>query len=141
MKNKIIASALTLILLLCMISGTAFAAVIDNDDAIMPMYVGVHATMVSLDIPSSGWADCYGLIQITSGHTAELTLSLMRQSEGSATWSNVTSWTDSTYPYEIEEEYYVSSGYTYRLKLTANVYDDDGNRVSRPIAYSDEVYH
>ena len=119
--------------------GAALAAVKDPGDEAMPLYEGVYAIKATLGIPDSNWAQCYAHVTLSAGYTADAELTLMRQASGSTTWTPVKTWNDDQLPIEIETEWHVSEGYTYKLELNVRVYNSAGICVENPVKYSNIV--
>lgn len=126
MKTHMMHGIAALLLVVCFVGGIhppAYA--MDNTDSIQPYYVGTSGAGCSLSI-SSGKANCKGYVYLYSGYTSSLTLKLQKSSNGTS-WSTLQTWTSSGS--SIEKPYYVSSGYKYRVTLTAKVYNSSGTLV------------
>lgn len=114
-----------LVCLLLMTGGmVSFAEemVVETNGVIVPYYTYVSSVGAGLSIERDGYATCSGSIVVYGNRNGELTITLQRSTNGK-TWTNVKSWTDSFYgDYHIMEEgYYVTSGYTYRVMTTGKV--------------------
>ena len=60
----------------------------------------------------------------------DLTMSLQRSSNDGRTWSTVETWDTSDYgSAALEEGRFVLSGYSYRVKATAEIYDESGDLI------------
>ena len=102
-----------------------------------PRYAGLDETFCQLSIGSSGKATCYGDAKIEDGYEAELTLTLLRSTNG-RNWSEVASWSGNG-SHTISKDYYVVKGYKYQAKLTVKVYNNAGKYVATYSAASDIV--
>lgn len=119
---------------LLMLSSTAFA---QTRPEIQPLYEEIFRFDSSLTISSSGYAECASEVSsIDLDNEIELTMTLQRSSNG-RTWSNVKTWDTSDYgSASLDKGWYVSSGYSYRVKATAKVYDANGNFIESDTAIS-----
>lgn len=115
-------------LLLLMLSSTAFAQTLPS---IKPLYEEILWFDSSIDISSSGYANCMSDIEVnTSSLEIDLTMSLQRSSNNGRTWSTVKTWNTSDYgSAALEEGWFVLSGYSYRVKATAEIYDESGDLI------------
>ncbi len=98
-------------------------------------YVGIDSISHYFDISSNGTATCYGTTRSSSGYTAKVKVELQRKKSGS--WSTIKSWTATNSSYAvIDKEYSVTSGYSYRLKVTHSALDGNGTVQSSVTNYS-----
>ena len=121
---------------------TAYADNLDEDipPDIPEPYIGVTQIGATLSISTNGIADCNSYIRLQSSYTAMATLVLQKQ-QGS-TWIPVIYWTKSDEsPIRIHEQIDISSGYYYRVVLTADVYDGTGNNVETASVESSSHYY
>lgn len=124
MKKKLFRSCVCLLAMLILLSNTAFAAM---PPTVEPLYDNADRVTVSLDITSSGCANCIGTVVLHGGVKANVTLTLQKSTNGTS-WSSVKPWTASgSYIVSLDEDYYVMSGYYYRVKLVAKIYDSSNN--------------
>lgn len=114
-------------LALLLLSSTAFAQTLPG---IQPLYEEIFRFDPSLTISSSGYAECSSEVRTPdSSLEIDLTMTLQRSSNG-RTWSNVKTWDTSDYgSASLDKGWFVSSGYSYRVKATADVYDASGDFV------------
>lgn len=132
--NKRISKFLSMFLVLTCITATYSSAT-----AIEPRYTGLTSLAVSIDIASGGLSTPYGCATIRSGYTADVTLELQRSSNGYS-WSTVKEWTSSgSGRIILDKEYFVVSGYDYRSKCTAKVYNSSNTLVDNVTEYSATV--
>lgn len=141
MKNKILKKLISTTAVLSMSLSTAAAypavcsaAMPDDGSIVTPMSSVIIATENSLTLQSGGKLKIHGTTDTTPGYTAEVIVEL--QQKGSK-WTTIEDWTatggDSA---GVDVNYYVESGYSYRLKLTHVAYDSDGKIVQALTKYS-----
>ncbi|MCC3374357.1 hypothetical protein [Cohnella sp. REN36] len=101
---------------------------ITKDEVITPFYDYISAVGASIDIGSLGKTASSGFVHYSGNYDSTLTVELQR-SKGNG-WSTVTSWSKSFTGggvHSLEENYYVTSGYTYRVVAKATI--KSGNTV------------
>ena len=133
-------STLALFVVLCLLSGSAFAAgECSTAEGISPRYANIASFYVDLDI-SKGltWeASCEVSAMTKSSYTAEIFAEL-QQKDG--TWSTLKSWWSSeSSVIRSAKTYNVYSGFPYRVKATIYVYDSRGNLVESSEKYSSTI--
>lgn len=106
---------------------------------ISPRFSTVSTFKATLSINSSGYATCKGIIDMRTGYTAEVLLEL--QQKNGTNWETIKEWSDSGRWPDINDNRFVTAGYDYRLKLSADVYGAGGNLVESPVTYSSIVYY
>ena len=126
MKKHALTLFLCLLVLVSPLIPTASAAM--YDEGIQLHYSRILGIDVGLDISSSGRADCYGQVALDSiSDTADLTMELQR-SNGGNSWRTIKTWsTSGSDTVTLDKDWYVTSGYTYRVHVTVNVYTSSGN--------------
>lgn len=98
-------------------------------------YEIISVITASLNISTSGRADCSASVRVPSGYKVELTAEL-QQKDGSK-WETIHDWEASgSNRISVSGPWYVIPGYSYRLKVTATTYDSNGNFVEAPVEYS-----
>lgn len=130
-----------MIFALCICSLSAFA---DNNLAvsqyadITPFNIAITTSLNKFDISTAGEAYCMGKTITTSTYKAHTTVELQQYTKS---WTKFTSWsaTSSTKIMQLEKNYYVDKGYSYRLKVTHKAYDSNGKTVETIVTYSDVV--
>ena len=141
MKTKKIAFSLCVLILIGMLSPMVMALDPDfpPEDPIEPdPYSYIAMIDIYFDISSSGLTDDYCRVYIpdtTCG--CWLDMFLERWNSSTSTWETVKSW--SKYGVEtitLEKEWYVASGYTYRLECSIEVYDSNMMLCETVAAYS-----
>lgn len=123
MRKKILSFSACLLSVILLLTNIAFAAM---PPTVEPMYDNADRVSASINISSTGCATCAGTIVLHGGVKANVTLTLQKSKNGTTGWGDVKSWTDSgSYSLSINEDYYVMSGYYYRVKLVAKIYDSN----------------
>lgn len=90
-----------------------------------------------MDLGSGGKLNCYGKTKVLSGYKAGIKVEL-QQNDGS--WTTIKTWSGkASLSIEVDEDYYVTSGYQYRLKLTHTAYNSSGNLIETITDTSDIV--
>ena len=98
-------------------------------------YEIISVITASLNISTSGRADCSASVRVPSGYKVELTAEL-QQKDGSK-WETIHDWEASgSNRISVSGPWYVMPGYSYRLKVTATTYDSNDNFVEAPVEYS-----
>lgn len=146
MKKNGIAIALTFVLALGLIAPTAYAATSEDTFlvgeeviSIQPWYTNITTLSVSLNISSSGYSTCYGKVNLVNS-TDTSNLSIELQQKSGSTWSTIKTWdTTGSNTFSLEKNWYVSSGYTYRILVTAKVYNSSGTLQETASSYSSTV--
>lgn len=137
MKKKVAMFVCFVLLSSCLAPGV-FA--LDEQHAIVQeevttRYEIISVITASLNISTSGRADCSASVRVPSGYKVELTAEL-QQKDGSK-WETIHDWEASgSNRISVSGPWYVMPGYSYRLKVTATTYDSNGNFVEAPVEYS-----
>ncbi|WP_394916972.1 hypothetical protein [uncultured Robinsoniella sp.] len=116
MKKKLFMPA-TIILALLINLG-AYAAEMSS-----PRYINISQLATAIQINSSGKATCSGSYVLYKNHNATIQIELQR-SQDKKSWISETSWSrdfSATTLGSIERNYYISSGYYYRVVTTLKV--------------------
>ena len=124
---------LSLLLALCLLSTTAFAANGTSEDSIVqPRYNYISTVAVGLSISLAGKATCdTGVTLYSASHSAEITMVLYRSDDDGDSWDDVKTWTY-TGPgrsVDLTKYWYVTSGYDYIVQSWVYVYDADGELI------------
>lgn len=134
MKRYIVRSITAFIAALCLLTASFTAGA-----AGQPRYIGIARLTPELIISSSGRSNCTATVKLERGYTADVTMKL-EYSIDKDTWYQETSWSASgSGIIDINKTYFVSSGYYYRVAVTANVYNNNGQLVENPTKYSPTV--
>lgn len=137
MKKKVAMFVCFVLLSSCLAPGV-FA--LDEQHAIVQeevttRYEIISVITASLNISTSGRADCSAYVRVPSGYKVELTAEL-QQKDGSK-WETIHDWEASgSNRISVSGPWYVMPGYSYRLKVTATTYDSNDNFVEAPVEYS-----
>ena len=137
MKKKVAMFVCFVLLSSCLAPGV-FA--LDEQHAIVQeevttRYEIISVITASLNISTSGRADCSASVRVPSGYKVELTAEL-QQKDGSK-WETIHDWEASgSIRISVSGPWYVVPGYSYRLQVTATTYDSDGNFIEAPVEYS-----
>mgnify|MGYP001056177724 CR=1 FL=1 len=137
MKKKVAMFVCFVLLSSCLAPGV-FA--LDEQHAIVQeevttRYEIISVITASLNISTSGRADCSASVRVPSGYKVELTAEL-QQKDGSK-WKTIHDWEASgSNRISVSGPWYVMPGYSYRLKVTATTYDSNDNFVEAPVEYS-----
>ena len=129
-KNKF--RILCLLLVLSLLTSKVSAG-----DMLRPRYIKITRFDCNLVISANGYAQCLSEVRLSdSSHTVELTMELQRSSDGNS-WDTVKSWdTSAEKGVSLEKGWYVSSGYSYRVYSTADIYSSYGTLVESEPANS-----
>ncbi len=123
---------LTMILTLCLLVPSGLQAfALSPEEAAgepVPYYIGTIATSAAISISSSGEAACWGYVDCYRGYTADAVMRLQwLNSEG--IWIDYKSWDGEGTHVDFDETWNVPTGRTYRVKVAAVIYDEDGDAV------------
>ena len=128
MKKQPIPKLCALLLIVCLMIPTAFAA--QKDDGVAsPQLSGLSSFATTLSI-SSGTAYCESAAVVSnSGYSVALTMRLQRSTD-QKTWTTIKTWDAArgSSP-SLSKQYSVSSGYYYRVYSSANTFKADGTRL------------
>jgi hypothetical protein len=104
---------------------------------ISPMFIALKTHTNNLDIEDN-IATCIGSAMCLNSHSVQLTLYLERYTGNG--WTTVRRWDGDKDMYSyVNETITVSSGYNYRVKSIATVYDKNNKVVEAPFLYSNLV--
>ena len=105
---------------------------------VMPMYVAISQTYTNLKLGSWGKLTCTGTTEVLDGYIAGVTVEL--QMKIGTIWTTIQTWSTSDWDYaSIDQDWYVESGYNYRVKSTHYSYDSNWNQLEKVIKYSNIV--
>lgn len=91
----------------------------------------------TLSIASNGKLTCRSSISALPTGSFDATVEL--QQEDNSRWSTIEEWTYHGVDLEFNESYYAKTGFDYRLKVSVDGYNFNGQLVERPIVYSNVV--
>ena len=121
-----VCAAMLAVVLLVLLTVPCFAATAE-DNVIMPRFTYMKVLTAYFDIDentgiSTSRASCYSL----SGYTVEVECELQRQRTNG--WTTIKTWTSTGMDYaEVNKDWAVMSGYSYRMRATFTVYASNGN--------------
>ena len=133
--TRIISFVLVFLLLLSSVSAA---------NEVQPRYEKMDGLAANLiGVSWLGKVTCVGLVTLwDTTCTASLTVELQRSPNGTSSWDTIKSWNQSgDYDIIIEEDWYVTSGYYYRVAAVAIIYDANGAYVEMDIATSGVVQY
>ena len=141
MKAKRIILFVSVLLIFSILSSTALAYDPETpvDDPIDPdPYTYIAMIDINFDISNSGLTDDYCQVYIPDNScTCHLYMYLQRWNSSSEVWETIKSWYAEGYDtITLEKEWYVATGYAYRLKNTIYVYDSNNLLGESTDAYS-----
>lgn len=141
--RKSVKQIVCILLVGCLLtSGSAFA--LGDTTEYTPdsvQYAHIDEVAAGITMSRLGKATCIGDVELTySTDTAHLYTTLERYVGG--TWTAVTTWSDTGSIYvAIDEDYYVTSGYYYRVYTQAYIYDSNNTFVEYASVASCTVYY
>ncbi len=133
MKRRTIRSLAALFAVLCLLTASLSAGAVTNTPSpIQPRWTGASDITADLAMNPGGRAHCCGKVVLRSGYTGDMTMTLQRSTD-QRTWSEVTSWsTSGSGTLELEKDYYVPSGYYYRVEVKVDVKNSSGKLIESP---------
>lgn len=137
---KTIKNLLSIILSLALVSGGVMAAAEEIQtpevEPIEQEYVHASAISSGILIDQNGKSTCSGTVNSRyTTDTINLTIQLQKYTNGS--WSIVKSWSGSgVFHVTVTKNYYVTSGYDYRVVTIASLYTSSGSFVERIVQAS-----
>ena len=112
----------------------ALGVLLSMSTVISARYAAIRSLTAGLTISSSGYASCQGTCTVQSEYDANVVLEL-QQKKGTS-WTTIMDWSDSGRRVSFDKGQFVSRGYDYRLKISADIYDSDGELVEDGTSYS-----
>ena len=104
---------------------------------VSPYFKVIISYWNNLTLSSGGKLACEGRTQVQDGYKAGITIELQQDNNG---WSTIKTWNGSDWDtIYLSEDWYVESGYSYRLKLTHTALDSDDAILDSFISYSKTV--
>ena len=132
MKKKQLFKLLVLLLYLITIPPTS--AVSRYETEISPQYLVVITFETAFNIDSNGRSTCTGKSTVETNYTIDVTMEL-QQKKGDS-WETIKTWTDSGRRVTLEKNWYVASGFDYRIKLSGVATNSSGKVIESPMTYS-----
>lgn len=143
MRKRLLKKALSLlcsfILIYCSSIGVlAYETITENKQIpAEPKFIALNLAMADLNINSTGKAICTGHVLFDSGYSLDLELILQRD-EGE--WINKKTWEySSSVGIYVEEEWYVTRGYDYRVEVKATLKTASGLEIESTTVHSEVI--
>ena len=104
---------------------------------ISPYFLAITRCENNLILNSGGRLTCEGKTEVQYGYIAGLTIELQQYDEQ---WNTIKTWdaSDSLFV-SLSKDWYVMSGYQYRLKVTHTAMESDSTVIETSISYSETV--
>ena len=112
----------------------ALGVLLSMSTVISARYAAIRSLTADLTISSGGYASCQGHCTVRSEYDAEVILEL-QQKQGTS-WTTIMDWSDSGRRVSFDKGQFVSRGYDYWLKISADIYGSDGELVEDGTSYS-----
>ena len=112
----------------------ALGVLLSMSTVISARYAAIRSLTADLTISSGGYASCQGDCTVRSEYDAEEILEL-QQKQGTS-WTTIMDWSDSGRRVSFDKGQFVSRGYDYWLKISADIYGSDGELVEDGTSYS-----
>lgn len=133
-------SVLSLVLALCLMIPLAphsYAAEVDTpaDEDVELRYTGTFSISACLTIDSSGGAECWGSVDCYRGYTADAVMRLQWKNSNGV-WIDWNSWDAEGTVIDFYETDTVPLDRVYRVRIVADVFDENGNWVEMVDAIS-----
>lgn len=140
MKTNKCKYLLSLLLTFCLLASTTSAANLNNIP-VQPRFITLSILEAHLDVSFSGLSQSNCIVKPSNAsYTVMLTLELQRG--GGTSFSTIKSWEDSgSGTVTLDQSWYVSRGYEYRVYVTARVYNSSGSLVETATTVSDTVFY
>lgn len=105
--------------------------------SVSPYFIAIVSFFNNLTLNSSGKLTCEGETEVQYGYIAGVTVELQQYN---GQWNTIKTWSasDSTIVY-LSRDWYVTSSYQYRLKLTHTAINSSGTVVESFTSYSKTV--
>ena len=147
MKKKALSKVVAVIAAVSMCFGGISAFATEQKDltslgqpnlSVSPCFVAIVSYSNNLILNSGGRLTCQGKTSVQYGNIAGVTIELQQYNGG---WNTIKTWGESTAItlVSVSNDWYVSSGYQYRLKLTHKAYDSNWNQLESFTSYSKTV--
>lgn len=146
MKKKVLGKVIaSVVAVLICLSGVSVSAAepkntIDSGKAnasISPYFLSIVRCENNLTLNSGGRLICEGKTEVQYGYIAGLTIELQQYNGG---WNTIKTWSASDKTVvSLSKDWYVASGYQYRLKLTHTAMDSNLTVIESFISYSKTV--
>ena len=102
-----------------------------------PQNIVIIKNRQSFSIDAGGKTTCYGLTNVPSGYDAETIVELQQLT---GTWNTIKSWRSrKALSAVVDENWYVTQGFSYRIKVTHKAYNSSGTLIESIPEYSKAV--
>jgi len=106
---------------------------------ISPCFLAIVSCTNNLILNSGGRLTCEGETEVQYGYIAEITMELQQYTGG---WNTIKTWSDlDNTIVSLSNDWYVASGYQYRLKLTNAAKNNNGTVIESFTSYSKTVIY
>ena len=140
--KKLNKKKVTIILATVMCLGTATCTFSASEpptqnETIAPTNLVILSTTTNLTLGQNGKLTCFGRTIVNPDYVAGVIVELQ---QNTGTWGTIKTWSaERQNTATVNEDYTVSKGYSYRLKLTHKAYDSSGKLVESIPKYSNIV--
>ena len=140
--SKVVASIAAISICFSCISATAAGqkasiALVQANASVSPYFIAIVSYFNNLTLNSGGRLTCEGETEVQYGYIAGITIELQQYNKQ---WTTIKTWSDSDSTIvSLSKDWYVASGYQYRLKLTHTAMESDLTVVETFISYSKTV--
>lgn len=135
--KRFILICLTVLMTMSLLS-TCFASdSLKAVNPITPKFIVIVKCWNSLTLHAGGRLTCCGKTEVDDGYIASVHVELQ---ENGTNWTTIKDWSGSDEDYiKIENDWYVESGHSYRLKVTHSAYEQNHNFIESSTSYSQTV--
>lgn len=125
---------MSLVLSLCLmvpLTLETMAVPIENQkqEELQPCYIGTFSTSASIAIRSGGIAECWGYVDCYPGYTAKNAVMRLQWLNSEGVWLDYYTWYGEGNSVDFDATKAVPKGRTYRVRVVADIYDSNGNKV------------
>lgn len=127
---RLLSLPLTMCLMMPLISGAIAAPIVEQpQEEIQPYYIGTFSTSASISILSGGVAKCWGHVDCHPGYTAKNAVMRLQWLNSEGVWLDYYVWYGEGNAVDFSGRCDIPEGRTYRVKVVADIYDSNGNKV------------
>lgn len=115
---------------------TTFAKIIENveEEIVENRYISISQGKLDFKKLNNNLVKCYGRVMVYSGAVAYVKVELQQKD---SYWETIKEWSNKGGNMAlVSEEYYVESNYDYRIKVTYEAHDENGNVIESDYDYS-----
>lgn len=115
-----------------------YAALPPDQGGASVQFIAITSTTRKITLQSGGVVNCHAQTTVASGHRAGLLVELQQYKDNN--WTTIKSWSKSaSNSVTIDEDYSVSKGYKYQLRVTHSSYNSSGKLLEATVQYSNTV--